>query len=178
MLRQIATLHSRTKITWKCEDKSIMKISDFFLEHIPHSNMRCCKNPILQYKNSKIISFFGLDMIESYIYCRYWHSVHTKEEMEDKHFYCLICKRPEYFKEIFSFFFVNRIHALNPITYLMKVHKWVIHFWHIYFVWIKDLHSCPVCFKRYLNKTTNKGEKERRYSDMMKPTDPNDSDLW
>ncbi len=140
--------------------------------------MRCCKSPILRCKNSKIISFLGLDRIEYYIYCRYWHSVHTKDEIKSPYFYCIICEQPDYFNEIFSMFYLCRIHDLNPITYVMKIPKWVIHLWHIYFVWIKDLNSCPVCFNRYLNKTTIKERKERRYSDMMKPSDPDDSDLW
>ena len=76
-------------------------------------------------------------------------------------------------------FYLCRIHDLNPITYVMKIPKWVIHFWHIYFVWIKDLNSCPVCYRRYSEKLSIQELKERRqyYSDMMKPTDPDESDL-
>ncbi len=121
-----------------------MKISNFFLELIPYSNLRCTKTPILRYKKSRIIKFFGIDIIENFIYCKYWHSVHTKEEMKGEYFHCIICEQPDYFKELFSLQFLIFINKINPITYLMILLKWKIHFWHIYFVWIKDLNSCPV----------------------------------
>ena len=156
-----------------------MKISDFLLQHNHHpDSKRSCKSSSLQYTKSKIIKFLGLGLIENYIYSKYWHSVHTKEEMKDKHFYCIFCKEPEYFKEIFSLFLLKRRNVLNPITYVMRIPKWLIHFWHIYFVWINDLHSCPVCFNRDLDTTTVKERKERRYTDMMQPIDPDESDLW
>lgn len=144
-----------------------MKIRNPLINY--YSCKRHVRNANLAWSKSKIVEFLELDLLQLYIYSKYWYSVHTVDETRDEHFYCLICKEPDYFIEMFNIFLVTRAYALNPITYILKISKWKIHFRHKYFLWIKDHNSCPVCFYRYLKNTSINERKKRRYSDLMPP---------
>ncbi len=154
-----------------------MKINNFLLGCEVLTNKRCCKRPILRYKNSKIIKFLGLDRIEYYIYCKYWHSAHTKDEMNSPYFHCILCEEPDYFNEYFSLWFENRITMVFtgvPI-FLIRLRK---HIWHIFALSMMTHSGCSLCSHKYFKNWTREMYEMYRFWDATKPPKRSDDVYW
>lgn len=152
-----------------------MKITDFLIEHNLHTKHRYCKNPILN--KSKIFSFFGFNRIEYYIYCKYWHSVHTKEEMKSSYFFCVICEQPDYFDEYFSLWLENRLTTIftGLLRFLLKLK---IHIWHIFALSMMTHSGCGLCGHKYFKNWTIEMLKKYRFWDVTKPPKRSDDIYW
>ena len=154
-----------------------MNINKFLLGHEVLTNKRCCKRATLRYKNSKIIKFLGFDRIQYYIYCKYWHNVHTKEEMNNDYFYCLICENPDYFDDYFSLWLENRLTSIFtclPCFFL----KLKVHFWHICVLSVKIHPGCGICSHKYFKNWTIEMHHKYRFWDTTKQPKRSDNIYW